>query len=104
MEHKEVIVRNMSADPTAGGPPDYLAAEVDAGDTLILLSRIPFHGSCVPVENAAVVVAGTSGAPALAEHLADTAIENTGAGYAAVVVISLLSRDPQNERTPPSKK
>lgn len=89
MEFKEVIVRTMSADPTAGGPPDYLAAEVDAGDTLIMLSRIPFHGPCVPIKDAAAMAAGASSASALAEHLTHMGLPDETSGYAAVAVLRI---------------
>lgn len=78
-----------SGRPDVDLPPDYLATEVTAGDTIVLLSRAPFRGPCVPVEDVAAATARTRTPSALAEQLADIGFVNSEAPYSAVAALRL---------------
>jgi len=85
-EVPNVLVRSIAKDAPEA-PPDYLAATVDAGDTLLLLSRSAFRGACGSIDDAAFAAAGHASPTVLAERLADVAFAETDTPYAAVVAL-----------------
>lgn len=84
-----VIARSIGPASSDVDPPDVLAVEVAAGDTIVLLSRTPFRGPCVPVEEVAAATAQDLSPSALAEQLADAGFVDGEPAYSAVAVLRL---------------
>jgi hypothetical protein len=60
---------------------------MEAGDTLLLLSRSALRGPCVNADDAAFAATGHANPTALADRLAEIALVETETPYAAVVAI-----------------
>lgn len=84
-----VIVRTIGPVTAQADPPDYLTTTLAARDTLVLLSRATFRGPCVPTREAAATAESTKEPAALAAQLADAALRNTDAAFAAVAVLRM---------------
>lgn len=85
-EVPNVLVRSI-AKYAPQDPPDYLASTVEAGDTLLLLSRSALRGACGSIDDAAFAAAGHASPTVLAERLAEVAFAETDTPYAAVVAL-----------------
>jgi hypothetical protein len=68
-------------------PPGVAAFEVEAGDTIILLSKAIFRGPCVPIEEVAFAAALHTSPAVLAERLVQLAFAKPDTPYAAVAVL-----------------
>jgi hypothetical protein len=80
-----VLVRRIAKDAVEQDSLDYVAAHVEAGDTLLLLSCSAFRGPVVSIDATAFAAAGHASPAVLAERLAEVAFAGTDAPYAAVV-------------------
>lgn len=85
-EVPNVLMRSIAKDADQD-PPDYLAATVEAGDTLLLLSRPALRGPGGSIDDAAFAAAGHASPTVLAERLAEVAFAETDTPYAAVVAL-----------------
>ncbi|HYO98274.1 MAG TPA: hypothetical protein VER33_27405 [Polyangiaceae bacterium] len=85
-EVPDVLLRSIATDAPED-PPDYLAATVEAGDTLLLVSGSAFRGASGSFDDAAFAAAGHASPTILAERLAEVAFSETNAPYAAVVAL-----------------
>lgn len=85
-EAPNVLLRSI-AKYAPQDPPGYLASTVEAGDTLLLLSRSALRGASGSIDDAAFAAAGYARPTVLAERLAEVAFAKTDAPYAAVVAL-----------------
>jgi hypothetical protein len=82
-----VLLRTIGPRATEQDAPTFAAFEVEAGDTVILLSRAHFRGTCVPAGEAAFAAAVYACPEVLAARLGDLAFANEDSPYAAVAII-----------------
>ena len=92
-----VLVRTIGPRAASQDPPAVATFHLEAGDTLVLLSKANFRGPCVPASEAAFAAAAYSTPAILAERLADLAFANEDAPYAATAVLRLDGVDVESE-------
>jgi hypothetical protein len=92
-EVPNVLLRTMGPRSADDDPPGVAVFEVEASDTILLLSKAIFRGPCVPIEEAAFAAAIHTSPAVLAERLVELAFGNQDAPYAAVAVLRFDSID-----------
>ncbi|MBX3143498.1 MAG: hypothetical protein KF813_07070 [Trueperaceae bacterium] len=81
------LTRNISERAPDRSPPDYLAVNVEAGDTLLLSSRAAFRDPELRVDDVAFAATSHASPAFVADRLAETAFAKTDAPYAAVIAL-----------------
>jgi hypothetical protein len=92
-----VLVRTIGPRAASQDPPAVAAFQLEAGDTLVLLSKANFRGPCVPASEAAFAAGACSSPVILAERLADLAFANEDSPYAATAVLRFDAVDVESE-------
>jgi hypothetical protein len=92
-----VLVRTLGHRAANQDPPAVATFQLQAGDTLVLLSKANFRGPRVPASEAAFAAAAYSSPAILAERLADLAFANEDAPYAATAVLRFDEVDVESE-------
>jgi hypothetical protein len=91
------LVRSIGPHDASHDVPAAFAFQLEAGDTIVLLSKANFRGLCVPSSDAAYAAAACSSPAILAEHLAELAFANYEAPYAATAVLRFDAIDVRSE-------